>query len=145
MNAAICTKREGVLIRTKPARSECAVVDPARIIEQKTPRVAFVMRLRPAMLPSRDRLNGPISKLSPPAVNGMRSAKMINGNSIVARFARVSTGNLEMPITRKIMRKYPMNDCHCCIGVRTAITIKEKNATSLMCPGSSWIGEWRCM
>ena len=132
MKAAICTKSEGVFIRTKPANSECAVVEPARIMEQRTPRVALVRRFIPAILPSRERLITPKSKDSPPAVNGISSAKIMNGNSMVARFARVQGGNFEIPMVRKIIRKYPTKDGHCWIGVRTAMTIKLKNASNLI-------------
>ena len=97
------------------------------------------------MLPSRERLIAPISKVSPPAVKGISKAKMINGNSMVARLAKVHGGNFDIPIARKIIRKYPTNEGHCWMGVRTAMMMKLKNATSLIWPGNSWMSEWRCI
>jgi len=74
--------------------------------------VAFVIKLRPAIAPSLERAIGPTSKVSPPAVKGMRSAKIKNGNSIVARLASVQIGRREKKITVNTIKKYPIKLSH---------------------------------
>jgi len=101
------------------------------MIAVSTPSVPFTTIPAPASKPSRYKLNGPATNLSPEPKKGIKIAKKMNGISINARLNKSVKGIFAIAATAKTQMKYPINACQFVIGVETATRIKAIAAITL--------------